>query len=600
MKTETNVITGASNKAGTQKRRIAYFSMEIALEAHIPTYSGGLGVLAGDTIRSAADLGIPMVAVSLLYRKGYFFQRLDQNGRQSEETVEWTPGDHLEELPERATVMIEERPVSVRPWLYQVQGVTGFTVPVYLLDTDLPENADEDRTWTDVLYGGDRRYRLCQEVILGVGGVRILEALGHNEIPRFHMNEGHSALLTLELLRREAKCAGRTSVSGPDIEAVREKCIFTTHTPVPAGHDQFPIELAIRIIGEDEKLFDLKDTQIIGLLDRILGLPEELTTIEELRRATSTLNMTLLALNISHYVNGVAKKHTEITSLMFAKYTIHSITNGVHGATWTSGPFQELYDRYIPGWRQDMFSLRYALSIPRSKVWDAHAEAKKNLIDYVNRETNAGMSEEVFTIGFARRAATYKRADLLFADPARLREVAGGRIQIVYAGKAHPQDQGGKDLIARIWEMKKALAGSIKIAYLPNYDMTVGKMITSGVDLWLNTPQPPMEASGTSGMKAALNGVPSLSILDGWWIEGCIEGVTGWAIGEDTRNREGEHDASRDAASLYDKLQKTIVPLFYDNRTGFGDVMLHCMALNGSFFNTHRMLQQYVMNAYFL
>jgi starch phosphorylase len=346
----------------------------------------------------------------------------------------------------------------------------------------------------------------------------------------------------------------------------------------------------------------VKDAQIIGLFDRILGLPEKLTNIEELRHSAKTLNMTLLALNLSHYVNGVAKKHTEITSLMFAKYTIHSITNGVHGATWTSSPFQKLYDRYIPGWRQDMFSLRYALSIPRPEVWDAHREAKRNLIEYINRETNTGMGTEVFTIGFARRAATYKRAHLLFSDPASLRQIAAekGQIQIVYAGKAHPQDQGGKDMIARIWEMKKALAGSIKIVYLPNYDMTMGNMITSGVDLWLNTPQPPMEASGTSGMKAALNGVPSLSILDGWWIEGCIEGVTGWAIGEASRNRDGGYDSSRDAASLYGKIQNTIVPLFYENRGGFIEVMLHCMALNGSFFNTHRMLQQYVANAYFL
>ena len=575
--------------------------MELAIEPDMPTYSGGLGVLAGDTIRSAADLGIPMVAVSLLYRKGYFFQRLDQDGRQIEEPVAWAPEDHLEQLPERVTLLIEGRTVSVRPWLYRVRGVKGWTVPVYFLDTDLPENSDEDRRWTDSLYGGDGRYRLCQEIILGIGGVRVLEALGC-DVRRFHMNEGHSALLTVDLLRQEAKKAGRTYVTGADINTVREKCIFTTHTPVPAGHDQFPMELVSQVLGEAEQLFDLKDVQILSLLDRILGLPDELTNIEELRRAASTLNMTLLALNLSHYVNGVAKKHGEITSLMFAKYTIHSITNGVHGATWTAKSFQELYERYIPGWRQDTFSLRYALSIPPSEVWDSHREAKRDLIEYVNHETNAGMSTDLFTIGFARRAATYKRADLLFQDPERLREIAAGRgeIQVVYAGKAHPRDQQGKEMIARIWEMKKALAGPVKIAYLPNYDMTIGKLITSGVDLWLNTPQPPMEASGTSGMKAALNGVPSLSILDGWWIEGCIEGVTGWAIGEDSRSREGEYDASRDAASLYDKLQQTIVPLFYDNRKGFIDVMRHCMALNGSFFNTHRMLQQYVVNAYFL
>ncbi len=585
-----------------QKRIVAYFSMEIALEPDIPTYSGGLGVLAGDTIRSAADLGIPMVAVSLLYRKGHFFQKLDQDGRQSEEPVQWAPEDYLEALPERATVVIEGRLVSIRPWLYRVEGVAGRTVPVYLLDTDLPENSDEDRRWTDSLYGGDLRYRFCQEVILGMGGVKILEALGHDSIRRFHMNEGHSALLVRELLMLEAKKAGRAHITGADVEAVREKCIFTTHTPVPAGHDQFQKELVLAVLGDPLQYFDPKDGTIVNLLDRVLGLPEELTSMEELHQAKGTLNMTLVALNLSHYVNGVAKKHTEITKLMFAEYIIHSITNGVHAPTWTSKPFRDLYDRHIPGWRQDTFGLRYALSIPRKEVWDAHEEAKGNLIEYVNRETNAGMSAEVFTIGFARRAATYKRADLLFSDPARLREIAAktGKIQIVYAGKAHPQDQGGKYIIARIWEMKKALTGAIKIAYLPNYDMTIGGMVTSGVDLWLNTPQPPMEASGTSGMKAALNGVPSLSVLDGWWIEGWIEGITGWAIGEDSRNREVEYDSSRDAVSLYDKLEKTIIPLFYANRPGFMEVMLHCIALNGSFFNTHRMLQQYVMNAYFL
>ncbi|MCG6533614.1 MAG: alpha-glucan family phosphorylase, partial [Syntrophales bacterium LBB04] len=232
-----------------EKRLIAYFSMEIALQPDMPTYSGGLGVLAGDTVRSAAGLEIPMVAVTLLYRKGYFFQRLDQNGRQSEEAVAWTPGDYLEERPERVTVMIEGRTVSVRPWVYRVKGETGFTVPVYLLDTDLPENADEDRRWTDSLYGGDQRYRLGQELILGVGGVRVLGALGLDALSRFHMNEGHSALLTLELLGQQARKAGHTNVTGADIAAVREKCIFTTHTPVPAGHDQFPVELAARIIG---------------------------------------------------------------------------------------------------------------------------------------------------------------------------------------------------------------------------------------------------------------------------------------------------------------------------------------------------------------
>jgi starch phosphorylase len=277
-------------------------------------------------------------------------------------------------------------------------------------------------------------------------------------------------------------------------------------------------------------------------------------------------------------------------------FAIEAITNGVHAATWTAGAFQKLYDRHIVGWRQDNFNLRYALSIPKQEIWDAHMETKKELIEYVNRETNIGMGVDVFTIGFARRAATYKRADLLFTDIERLGSISSkvGLFQVVYAGKAHPQDQEGKELIKRIFHAKEELKNKVRIAHIENYDMDIGKMMTSGVDLWLNTLQPPLEASGTSGMKAAFNGVRSLSVLDGWWIEGCIEGETGWAIGE-----KGSSDRSKDAASLYCRLEQTITSMFYHDRDDFTDVMLHCIALNGSFFNTHRMVQQYVLNAYF-
>jgi starch phosphorylase len=429
----------------SKEATIAYFSMEIAIDPDIPTYSGGLGVLAGDTIRSAADLGVPMVAVTLLYRKGYFYQRLDDKGKQTEEPVQWVVDDSLEELPERATVTIEGRSVAVRPWLYRVEGVTGYRVAVYFLDTDLPENSEEDRKLTDNLYGGDQRYRLCQEVILGIGGVRMLDALGCDGIKRFHMNEGHAALLTLELLAREARKTGKKTIVGDDIDAVREQCIFTTHTPVPAGHDKFSIDLMADVIRE-EHLFDLTDSHIREVVDRILEIPGELSDLEELRSTDRTVNMTLMALNFSHYINGVAKKHGEVARMMFAEYPIHSITNGVHAPTWVSGPFRRIYDRYIPGWRQDAFSLRYALSIPKDVIWNAHAEAKEGLIDYVNHETNTGLSTDVLTIGFARRAATYKRGDLFFSDPARLREMVAkaGPLQLVFAGKAHPRDQGGK------------------------------------------------------------------------------------------------------------------------------------------------------------
>ena len=559
---------------------IAYFSMEIGLEVGMPTYSGGLGVLAGDTIRAAADLKIPMVAVTLLHRQGYFYQRLDERGWQHEEPAAWAVNDFVHEMPARAAVTIEGRTVHLRAWQYPVRGIGGFTVPVYFLDTDLPDNAAWDRTLTDVLYGGDAHYRLCQEVLLGIGGVRMLRALGYTALTRFHLNEGHASLLTLELLDEQAQRAGRTAFTHDDVEAVRQQCVFTTHTPVPAGHDQFPLEL----------------------VERVLGPREAFHTMHEVFCCEGVLNMTYLALNLSHYINGVAKKHGEVARHMFAHYVIDAITNGVHAATWTSQPFQALFDRHMPGWREDNFSLRYALSIPHQEVWDAHLTAKRQMLQDVNRATNAGMDVDVLTLGFARRAATYKRLDLLFQDSERLKQLAThtGGLQVIYAGKAHPQDQAGKELIKRIHELKDTLTNNIKIAYLTNYDIGLGALLTAGVDVWLNTPQPPLEASGTSGMKAALNGVPSLSVLDGWWIEGCIEGGTGWAIGANHRGLATEDERAQDAAALYDKLEQVILPLFYGDQQGFIGVMRHAIALNGSFFNTQRMMQQYVVKAYFL
>jgi starch phosphorylase len=562
------------------ERMIAYFSMEIGLETNMPTYSGGLGVLAGDTIRAAADLKIPLVAVTLLHRKGYFYQHLDATGRQYEEPVAWVVDDFLQEMSARTSITIEGRTVQLRAWRYLVCGLSGATVPVYFLDADLPDNAAADRALTDVLYGGDTHYRLCQEVVLGIGGIRMLGALGHTSIRRFHMNEGHASLLTLELLDAQARQRGHSAFTHDDIEVVRRQCVFTTHTPVPAGHDQFPLPL----------------------VERVLGYREAFHTMQEVFCCDGLLNMTYLALNLSHYVNGVAKKHGEVSRHMFAQYVIDSITNGVHASTWTTQPFHALFDRHIPGWQEDNFSLRYALSLPLSDVWEAHLMAKRRLIQYVNRMANIGLDVDCFTLGFARRAAAYKRADLLFQDIERLRQIAthAGALQVIYAGKAHPRDQAGKELIRRIYEVKQALANDIKIVYLANYDLEMGRLLTAGVDVWLNTPQPPLEASGTSGMKAALNGVPSFSVLDGWWIEGCIEGVTGWAIGTNHRGLDAHDDRSRDAASLYDKLEQVILPLFYKHRQDFINIMRHAIALNGAFFNTQRMMQQYVVKAYFL
>ncbi len=582
---------------------VAYFSMEIALQPEIPTYGGGLGVLAGDTIRAAADLRTPMVAVSLLHRKGYFQQKLDASGWQTEEPAVWPIANYLEEMQARVVVRIEGQSVQIRAWKYKVRGPDDFYVPVYLLDTDLPENGPWHRTLTDFLYGGDQAYRLCQEEVLGVGGVRMLRALGYEHCARFHMNEGHAGLLTVELLEEEVRKAGRKTIIAEDIETVRNKCSFTTHTPVTAGHDQFPMELVTRMLEVPEAIRGMQDLFCLDLAGRVMGKSEGAAASANGFYAGGTLNMTFLALNLSHYVNGVAKKHGEVSRLMFAGYAIDAITNGVHGATWTAPAFQALYDRYIPGWREDNYSLRYALSIPSHEIWGAHQQAKQALLDLVKQQTGVALNPEVLTIGFARRAATYKRADLVFRDLARLKAIVAhaGPLQFVFAGKAHPQDQPGKELIKRIYQAQAALQSVIPMAYLPNYDVAAAKVLTSGVDLWLNTPLPPLEASGTSGMKAALNGVPSLSILDGWWIEGCIEGRTGWAIGERSDATTPNEDRSAsDALSLYEKLQHIVMPLFYSDRDRYVDVMRHVIALNGSFFNTQRMIQQYIAKAYFL
>ncbi len=592
-----------ANSIYPPKRFVAYFSMEIALENDMPSYSGGLGVLAGDTIRAAADIRLPMVAVSLLYRKGYFRQRLGEEGAQTEEPVEWVVEKFLQEEEPRTSVMLENRRVELRAWRYMVKGVRGYEVPVYFLDADLPANDTRDRELTGALYGGDPYYRLSQEVLLGIGGVRMLRALGHTELMRYHMNEGHAALLTMELLEEETKRAGRTAIKGEDIERVRSKCVFTTHTPVPAGHDKFPAEYLSRLVPDQVRFIDVKDASSVDLIKSILQAEQTFPDWQEAVRQGASVNMTYLALSLSNYVNGVAKLHGEVSRKMFPNIPIEAITNGVHTATWTSPAFQDLFDRYIPSWREDNYSLRGALGLPPEEVWSAHLLAKHSLLEAVRKKTGLKLDPEAFTIGFARRATGYKRADLILRDLDRLRQIAKnvGSFQIVYAGKAHPRDAGGKEIIKQIFKAKKALKKAVTIVFLDDYDMELAGQLTAGVDLWLNTPQYPLEASGTSGMKAAVNGVPSLSILDGWWVEGCIEGVTGWSIGEPRRGDPGPEtpvDNVLDAESLYTKFESVILPMFYEERTRYLEVMRHAIAMNGSFFNTQRMVQQYITDAY--
>jgi starch phosphorylase len=557
-----------------ERALIAYFSMEVALENHIPTYSGGLGVLAGDTLRSAADLGLAMVGVTLLHRKGYFFQRFDTEGRQHEEPVAWPVDDLLQIVDGACVVEVEGRTVTIRAWRYEVGGVGGSSVPVLLLDTDVRDNDPYDQRLTDHLYGGDDRYRLCQELILGVGGVRMLRALGYDRVVRFHMNEGHSSLLALELFAEEIERAPADRDGA--IERTKGRCVFTTHTPVPAGHDRFPLELARTVLGSAR----VNALQVLGCCD-------------------TELNMTRVALTLSHHVNGVSKRHGDVSHSMFPTYPIGSITNGVHSATWIAPSFAALYDRYIPGWRKDSFSLRYAIGIPLEAVRQAHLKAKERLVAEVNERTNAGLDRDVFTLGSARRATVYKRPDLLFHDAERLRGLARqhGGLQLVFAGKAHPHDEGGKALIQRIVQSGKALAPEVRVAYLANYDLAIAGLLTAGVDVWLNTPRPPYEASGTSGMKAAHNGVPSLSVVDGWWVEGYVEGITGWAIGPN-RGPGTERSDAEDASDLYRALENLVLPLYSDRSDGWVRLMRSTIAFNASFFNTQRMLQQYVVMAY--
>ena len=562
-------MTGALAETGT----IAYFSMDVAVDSNIPTYSGGLGVLAGDMLRSAADLGLPMVALSLLHRKGYFDQRLDSQGNQIESPVSWSPEQHFKRLVERVTLTIGGRPVQIAAWQYLFTGVTGHTVPLIFLDADLAENDSNDRSLTDYLYGGDERYRLCQEAILGIGGVLMLRALGYQDIHGFHMNEGHSALATLALLEESAGAPAGPRYGEKAVEAMRRQCIFTTHTPVPAGHDRFASELVHQVLGE-----------------------ERASALNALQVMNGALNMTELALRFSGYVNGVSMRHGEVSRDMFPNHHIEAITNGVHAATWTAAPMAELFDRMLPKWRVDNEILRYAVGLPVADVRLAHAQAKRELLRQIRWLTGIQFDDQVFTLGFARRATGYKRGDLFFTDIERLKQISQrGPIQLIYAGKAHPRDDGGKAIIRRIFEAAASLSADVRVVYLENYDMALGKLLCSGVDVWLNTPMRPQEASGTSGMKAALNGVPSFSVLDGWWIEGHIEGVTGWSIGE---GLDGANDSAAEAQSMYDKLEQVILPLYYQQPEKFAQVRRSAIALNGSFFNTQRMLAQYLRHAY--
>ena len=557
--------------------RVAYFSMEVALDDTVPTFSGGLGVLAGDHLRAAADAGLPMVGVTLLYRQGYFEQRLSGDGSQRELPVEWSPEDHLERVDAEVGVDIGGEAVRVGAWRFAVSGVQGNEVPVLLLDTARPGNSPEAAALCDRLYGGDQRYRLAQEIVLGLGGTAMLEALGWGDAATFHMNEGHSALLALALWRADA---GRGRAAR--LEAVRRRCVFTTHTPVPAGHDRFPSALVEELLGAPA----LADLEALGGMHR------------------GHLDMTRLAISSSRFVNGVSQRHAEVTRAMFPRARIEAVTNGVHPGFWAAPATVRLFDDRLPGWREDNTLLRQATTISLDDVRAAHDESKAAMVEALDAKSGRRLDPKACTLGFARRATPYKRIGLLFSDPERLRALVRevGGLQVVLAGKAHPRDDAGKDGIRDVFRVAEDLAPAVDVVYLEGYDMTMARLLCAGVDVWLNTPRRPHEASGTSGMKAAVNGVPSLSILDGWWLEGHVEGVTGWAVGPDwaadaaPADAEG-HDAD-DAEDLYRALGGTVLPLYYGDPEAFTAVRRFAMALNGSYFTTQRMVADYRRLAY--
>ena len=556
----------------TQEQRIAYFSMEIAIHNDIPTYSGGLGILAGDSMRSSADLNIPLVAVSLVSRGGYFRQEIDAEGWQIEHPDSWDPNRWAKPLHAKISIAIEGRPVWIRGWLYILEGHNNCKLPIILLDTNLDENQVDDRDITGYLYGGDLNYRLKQEIVLGIGGVRMLHALGF-KIRHYHMNEGHSAFLGLELLRRHSHPVSNltTDQIHYDIPQVRRLCDFTTHTPIEAGHDKFPYHIVQRVLG------DFVDLEILKSL-----------------AGRSELNMTRLALNLSKYVNGVTKRHAEVSRQLFPGYRVNAITNGVHPSTWTHEAFANLFDKYIADWRHEPEILIRAVLIPDEDIWKAHILAKSKLIDTVKNLTSVQLDPDVALLGFARRMTAYKRPDLVFSDLRRLRAIAEHQpFQLIMAGKAHPHDEQGKKLIRALHDYMRDLKGVITMVFIPNYNMQTARAMVSGVDVWLNTPIRPMEASGTSGMKAAFNGVPSLSVMDGWWIEGCIEDITGWSIGS-----ASELSNRADAGYLYDKLEQVVLPLYYKDRARWIALMKNVIVKNASYFNSHRMMRYYATEVY--
>lgn len=548
---------------------VAYISMEIGVESSIPTYSGGLGVLSGDTVRSAADLEIPMVAVCLCYSSGYFYQLFNEKGEQKEKEIEWNFFYEFEKVVKPIRIMIENKEVLVSAWRYRVIGQSGHIIPVYLLTTDVEGNEEWMKKMTGSLYDSTSRWnRIVQEIILGIGSVKLLKSLDYKNLEVYHLNEGHGSFSIVELYNELGS-----------LEEVKKRIVFTTHTPVPAGHDRFDEQLV-------QKVFENR-------------FPPELRKLAD---DNGSLNMTFLGMNASRYKNGVSKKHSEISKKMFPHNNIDSITNGVHLPFWISKPIRKILDRKWPNWKANPKLLQNAIELDDLELFDAHIENKFNLINYQKGHSWNLLDEELITFGFARRFATYKRATLIFQDLDRLGLLCQGKAQFIFAGKAHPKDTMGKEYIKKIYESAGYLYDNyrVKVVLMENYNMDLAHMLISGVDVWLNTPERYREASGTSGMKAALNGVLNCSILDGWWLEGYrMNPMAGWAIGPNDSNPNDpgvSNDWKIDSNAFYEILEKEIIPT-YMNHDEWLFRSKNAISL-AAFFNTHRMVEEYAEKAY--
>ena len=604
------------------ERPVAYFSAEFGIHTALPIYSGGLGVLAGDHCKEASDLGLPLVGTGFLYNEGYFRQRVPASGWQEAIYEHFQPDQSPIQLvrdpgnddePLTIEVPVGGRDVAIRVWHVQL----GRT-PLYLMDANVEGNAPWDRRLTARLYGGDQETRIQQEIILGVGGVRLLHALGIRPSV-WHLNEGHSAFLGFERLHEELQ-AGRSLEEAR--ERIRASTVFTTHTPVPAGHDVFPFDLVEKYF---RRTWNELSVDPSGMLE--LGSADE--------HDGPMFNMTALALRLSGGRNAVSEVHGRVSRQMWQgvwpdrpvdDVPIGHVTNGIHTPTWVAREMDALYRRHLdPNWldRYDDPDLWAGIdAVPGDELWDVHLRLKRKMLWRLRERTRrrwlkrdlsmdqiltAGsfLDPEALTIGFARRFATYKRADLLFRDVERIKRVLNDPhrpVQIIFAGKAHPADDAGKHLIQRITQYAQDPSFGGRIAFVEDYDMHLAHVLVQGVDVWLNTPRRPNEASGTSGQKAALNGVPNLSVLDGWWAEG-YDGANGWVIGGDEDVPSHEEQDAHDAASLYDVLENEVIPAFYE-RDDEGvphrwvELMKAIIRTSAARFSTRRMLKDYVERLY--